>query len=447
MSESKAIPKGLKDQEVERGKLKRPPIPYIPVEDAVSDTVKTSKGKKDFKVKLPDGTEISHSLYDSGSNEAFMIHVQEVLSFCDRKQFFSLYAEAEQALDAAKTKAEAAQVKLDRALLNRNTTDVQKDALRTARDKAVSTETTALELLRQRGKKFFALYETLLGDNVRAKWKRIVSTQVGIAPWTDLYGTVHVTAREPSNTAFNDCVTFHLLSVFPNDAAERQKYYINHQLKKPRRIPIRNFANRIEQLNSYVAYLPGLMDSPQRTNMMRRVEGLDEPEVAQLLLRLVPQAHQDQYNLTKGIIPQNLRLLLETLETIENMEIHVPRKPEKSGETKDGKRKGSFKGDGNSNKKKKSDKKCALCEKHGGKHTTHNTGDCRKYEKDGALKSGFNKTAGKTAAKFIKKERHSYQAVLERLDKINTKLKKIDKKDRKSKKRRSSDSSDNSNDS
>ena len=182
MSESKAIPKGLKDQEVERGKLKRPPIPYIPVEDAVSDTVKTSKGKKDFKVKLPDGTEISHSLYDSGSNEAFMIHVQEVLSFCDRKQFFSLYAEAEQALDAAKTKAEAAQVKLDRALLNRNTTDVQKDALRTARDKAVSTETTALELLRERGKKFFALYETLLGDNVRAKWKRIVSTQVGIAP-------------------------------------------------------------------------------------------------------------------------------------------------------------------------------------------------------------------------------------------------------------------------
>ena len=118
MSEIKAIPKGLKDQEVERGNLKRPPIPYIPVEDAVSDTVKTSKGKKDYKVKLPDGTKISHSLFDSGSNEAFMIHVQEVLSFCDRKQFFALYAEAEQALDAAKAKAESAQVKLDRALLN-----------------------------------------------------------------------------------------------------------------------------------------------------------------------------------------------------------------------------------------------------------------------------------------------------------------------------------------
>ena len=188
------------------------------------------------------------------------------------------------------------------------------------------------------------------------------------------------------------------------------------------------------------------MDSPQRTNMMRRVEGLDEPKVAQLLLRLVPQAHQDQYNLTKGIIPQNLRILLETLETIKNMEIHVPRKPKKSGETKDGKRKGSFKGDGNPNKKKKSDKKCALCQRHGGKYTTHNTGDCRKYEKDGTPKSGFKKT-GSTDSKFVKKDRHSFQAVSECLEKIDTKLKKIGKKERKSKKRERDYSSDSSNDS
>ena len=83
---------------------------------------------------------------------------------------------------------------------------------------------------------------------------------------------------------------------------------------------------------------------------MRRVEALDELKIAQLLLWLVPQAHQDQYNLTKGIIPQNLRSLLKTLETIENMtKVHVPRKSEKMGEPKDGKRKGSFKGDGNPN--------------------------------------------------------------------------------------------------
>ena len=73
MSKNKAIPKGLKDHEVKRGNLKRPPIPYTPVEDAVSDTVKKHSGNKDCTVKLPDGTKISQSLSDTGSNKLIRI--------------------------------------------------------------------------------------------------------------------------------------------------------------------------------------------------------------------------------------------------------------------------------------------------------------------------------------------------------------------------------------
>ena len=36
-----------------------------------------------------------------------------------------------------------------------------------------------------------------------------------------------------------------------------------------------------------------------------------------------------------------------------------------------------------------------LCKKHGGAHTTHNTEDCKKYKKGGALKKGF-KPKGKS---------------------------------------------------
>ena len=127
--------------------------------------------------------------------------------------------------------------------------------------------------------------------------------------------------------------------------------------------------------------------------------------------------------------------------------VYIPRKPKKLGEkSTDGKRKGSFKGDGNPTKKKKPDKKCALCEKHGGKYTTHNTGDCRKYEKDGTPKSGFKKT-GKSDSKSVKKDRLSFQAFLERLDKIDTKLKKIGKKERKTKNHERDYSSNSSNDS
>ena len=119
------------------------------------------------------------------------------------------------------------------------------------------------------------------------KWARIVDTQVGVMPWTELQGNVHKEVWEHLPDSFRDCVKFHLLLLFLHDAAEHQKYYISHYLKKPRKIPLRNFSNRIEQLNSYIPYLPGLINSPQGANM-KRATALDEPELAQLLLRLVP---------------------------------------------------------------------------------------------------------------------------------------------------------------
>ena len=149
---------------------------------------------------------------------------------------------------------------------------------------------------------------------------------------------------------------------------------------------------------------------------MKRVEALDEPKLAQLLLRRVPQAHQDQYSLIKGLIPLNVCSLLDTLETIKNMDIHVPRKSkkleEKSGNRK---RKGSPKDDGLLRKRKKSSKYCALCAKHGGAKTTHNTGDCRKCEKDGTFKKAFKPPKGKSA------EKNSTTSLLRQWKKISRK--------------------------
>ena len=86
MSDNKAFPKGLKDEEVERGRLRRPPIPYIPPEDPIQESVEKIVGTKSFKVTLPDGTVVYHKVYDGGTNEAFIIHVKEVLSLIKRKK-------------------------------------------------------------------------------------------------------------------------------------------------------------------------------------------------------------------------------------------------------------------------------------------------------------------------------------------------------------------------
>jgi len=41
-------------------------------------------------------------------------------------------------------------------------------------------------------------------------------------------------------------------------------------------------------------------------------------------------------------------------------------------------------------KKARTEKHCDLCKKHGGTHTTHNTRDCRRFEKDGTEKTDFH---------------------------------------------------------
>ena len=100
---------------------------------------------------------------------------------------------------------------------------------------------------------------------------------------------------------------------------------------------------------------------------------------------------------------------MDTLETIKNRDLNKKLK-DGSGEKKSGGNKG-----GNS-KRTKDDKSkvsfrdehvpqktrvkqlCDLCKKHGGAHMTHNTGECRKYNKGGALKKRF-KPKGKSDLK------------------------------------------------
>ena len=249
------------------------------------------------------------------------------------------------------------------------------------------------------------------------------------------------TAREKDMTAFEDCVTFHLLTVFSEDSAEQQRYYINMSLKKPGKVTIRDFVERIKQLNSYLGRLPGLIDSPKKTKKTKAVEPFDEPELAQLILKMCPGHWQDQYALTQGNIPQDIWSLLVVLETIENCQEKVPKKIpgkfENGGKSDKKKRKVSFKEE-NKSKKARTTKHCELCKKHGGAHTTHNTGDCKKYEKDGTEKKGF-KNYGKSGSK--NQGYAQFEKKFEKLEKVMEKLYKSSRKSKKNDREYDSDSS------
>eukprot|EP00804_Cyclotella_cryptica_P006016 CCRYP_000260-RA/>CCRYP_000260-RA protein AED:0.24 eAED:0.58 QI:0/0/0/1/1/1/3/0/279 len=85
------------------------------------------------------------------------------------------------------------------------------------------------------------------------------------------------------------------------------------------------------------------------------------------------------------------------------------------------------------------DKNCELCKKHGGAHTTHNTAECRLYNKDGTPMRG---TFGQAARKSHKDSctKKSYAQVLACMEKLEKSLKKANKKGKKRCRREESDS-------
>ncbi len=98
----------------------------------------------------------------------------------------------------------------------------------------------------------FQLYANLLSVDARYAWNKIVQKQTNADPYTDLQGLTRKGPRGMLCKSFDDCVMFHLLTVFPNNTAEQERYYITNVLKKPQRVSIHQFVQCVEQLNSYI---------------------------------------------------------------------------------------------------------------------------------------------------------------------------------------------------
>ena len=64
------------------------------------------------------------------------------------------------------------------------------------------------------------IYSNLLVEEARLHWNRIVEEQVDSAPWIDTFGKTHPERCTRLWDSFMDCMTFHLLMVFPTNSAE-----------------------------------------------------------------------------------------------------------------------------------------------------------------------------------------------------------------------------------
>ncbi len=68
--------------------------------------------------------------------------------------------------------------------------------------------------------------------------------------------------------------------VIVEDAVEKEHYYISNVLKKPQHVPVRYFFQHLEQLNSYLTYLPSRFNSPQATVNTHEIKVYDKAELA-----------------------------------------------------------------------------------------------------------------------------------------------------------------------
>jgi hypothetical protein len=211
--------------------------------------------------------------------------------------------------------------------------------------------------------------------------------------------------------------------VFPNNTAEQERCYIKNVLKKPQRVSIRQFVQRVEQLDSYILQLPCWYYIPSvKANTIPMNVPFAKADLLSCVLQMCPYAWQDQFNLhEKGGTPMDMRSLLLSLKAIER--ICGQERSKKSNafcneKSSHSKKKGTKQPctDNNTRVSKKActKKLCDLCKKHGGAYTTHNTRDCRRFEKDGMEKFDFR--AAKKGGKKPNPTKQSFVQLSEKMD-------------------------------
>jgi hypothetical protein len=234
------------------------------------------------------------------------------------------------------------------------------------------------------------------------QWDRIVNETHTKNPWIGVNGKSNKGIRVESWISFMDCIELHKLTVFPADAAEKQRYDMQQTIKKPQQVTVRQIVSRMGVLNDYLAYLPTVFDSSMAIAGTKKMNvPFNEADLAKIVLNLVPSSWVNQYNMTHSTLPKNPRALLNNLEAIKQVmdEKHSTSLKVKAKEASAASMaaKGSSKkhpASGSSGelrvpKKARPSNFFQHCKAKGRPRLTHNTKECRRYDGNGNPFSSF----------------------------------------------------------
>jgi hypothetical protein len=301
---------GLRNTECKKGTPPvRLPIPYVPPAN-----LHEKRETEQIKVELPDGTKFQMSIYRTGNNEEYLIHVIAVLCLVKQKGTAAKVKEAFIALVAVRkemsplfefpdnetaTKKEARKKKLNKL----------KEALKAKKD------ITVVE-----AQKAFKLFHCFVVSKAQTQWDRIMNEMHMKNLWSGLNSKAKKGICVHSWISFMDCIEIYKLTVFPADAAEKQHNYMQQTIKKPWQVTVRQFVSCMGVLNDYLAYLPTVFNSFMAIAGTKKMNvPFDEADLARIVFNLMPSSWVNQYNMRHSTLPKNPRALLNDLEAIEQV--------------------------------------------------------------------------------------------------------------------------------
>ena len=230
MSLIQSIPEGLKPQEVEPGSGRsHPPVPYIPEKIKEIDP---DRKTPTIKIKLANGVESRVAVWEGiGTKEQFLSHMIAMREALEGMGLLKKHQEAEENVSEAKNNLkEAKELKEARAVqYTANITKNNKKELQEAKETVRAFKSILETATEQQNAVMNTIFLTTVnffrGDG-KTPWDKIVVEQTERDPWTNLRGIKQPGARGKTMAAWKDCYILMLKSVFANNAAEQQKFYL-----------------------------------------------------------------------------------------------------------------------------------------------------------------------------------------------------------------------------
>ncbi len=230
-------------------------------------------------------------------------------------------------------------------------------------------------------------------------------------------------------------------------------------LRKPHKMPIKGHVSRCETINGYISLLPTLRDSSLAVASTKRENvPFNGATLAGIVLATCHIDWRNLYKLNHKTVPESTRSMLHDLETVKKVFIEKNNKKAKASTAKAGTatQKGASvprkKGKGGRSgepapKKARTAKYCKHCKVVDGPYQTHNTSECRRFDKDSKEVGKPHKPFDPAKKPWKKGSGDSGQMayLTEKIEKLEKRLKKS--KSKKSSKKRLRDSSSDSSDS